>query len=137
MKNPFNFYERLLPINNERKNAFEKLKGFSIDDSLVSLNTLRSLKIGEWHYTRDKKTKFKLIELTNKEAIFITIMEAGASFSLHEHDCTEKGIVVEGHLIDDLNHLKVKKDENWIYVKGVKHKPYCLVRSVYEVTFME
>lgn len=137
MKNPFNLHKYLVPLNERRKEAFNKLQGFSIDNSVITLKTLRSLELNKWNYTEDRKVKYKLIDLTDSEAVFITVMEAGAEFSIHEHDCIEKGIVVEGHLIDDINHLKVLKGEKWEYKEHQNHKPYCRVKSIYEVTFVE
>ena len=112
------------------------LGGFSNDiNEEVSIKTLRSLEIGKWYYTDKKDIKYKLTTLTEKEAVFITIMDAGAAFGIHKHDGVEKGIVVDGHLIDDLNNLVVLKNERFEYKAGQSHKPYCKIKSVYEVTF--
>lgn len=136
MRNPFNHYKRLLSLNKKRKNLFKVLEGFSSDDkSMIDLESLRSLNIGEWHTFVGGR--YKLDRLTDDEAIFITEMDAGGTFGLHEHDCLERGLVIEGHLIDDINGLKVLKNEKWEYKANQEHTPYCKVESVYEVVFTE
>lgn len=126
----------------QKEIALKELNGlFNNDDSLVTLRTLRSLKFGKWYYNEDKTVKFKLVRLTEKEAFFISeinpIGGKPAVYGLQRHDCTEKGIVKEGHLIDDVAHLKKLKGESWEYKKNQKHEPYATIRSVYEVTFTE
>lgn len=120
-----------------QKYLLKELEGFSKDKSIVTLHTLRSLELNKWYYADDSKIKYKLIELTDSEAVFITVMEAGAKFAMHKHDGEERGVVVEGHLIDDINHLKLLKGEEFKYRENQYHEPYCTVKSIYEVTFIE
>ena len=126
----------------QKEIALRELDGiFNNDDSLVTLRTLRSLKFGKWYYNDDKTVKFKLIRLTEDEAVFISelnpINGKPAIYGLQRHDCIEKGIVKEGHLIDDVAHLKKLKGELWEYKKNQKHEPYATIKSIYEVTFTE
>lgn len=136
MRNPFNLYKDLVSINQKRKNLFNTLEGFSSDESsMIDLETLRSLNVGEWHAFVGGR--YKLARITKDEAIFITEMDAGGTFGLHEHDCIERGIVIEGHLLDDLNGLKILKNETWEYKIDQEHTPYSKVKSIYKVVFTE
>lgn len=125
----------------EKTNEFLKkadvvLKGFSSgENSLVDIKTLRSLIIEKWYYLENNAGRYKLVSLTEDEATFVTEMNEGGSFGVHHHDGEETGIVVEGHLIDDINNLKVLKGETFKYNKNQSHKPYCRIKSIYEVSF--
>ncbi len=122
----------------KHREVMHVLDGFSSDrHSLIDYNTLRSLVKNKWYYLDENQGRYKLTKLTDLEAVFITEMREGGTFGLHEHDCVERGVVVEGHLIDNLNNLKVLKGEKWEYKKNQDHKPYCRVRSIYEVSFSE
>lgn len=130
------FIEQSKQIVSELKGVFDK------KDSLVTLKTLRSLEFEKWYYNEDESVKFKLIRLTKDEAVFIGVINPikqgqKTEFGLQRHDCIERGIVVEGHLIDDLNHIKALKNETWQYKIDQRHRPYAEVYSVYEVTFTE
>jgi hypothetical protein len=126
----------------KKKELMKELKGmFDSKDSMVTLKTLRSLEFSKWYYSDDKTVKFKLIRLTEAEAVFISVIEPiegkPARYGLQKHDCIERGIVVEGHLIDDVNNLKLKSQETWEYKKNQRHQPYATIKSVYEVVFSE
>ena len=79
---------------------------------MVDIKTLRSLIIEKWYYLENNAGRYKLVSLTEDEATFVTEMNEGGSFGVHHHDGEETGIVVEGHLIDDINNLKVLKGGN-------------------------
>lgn len=121
-------------IEEKERRVHDILNGFKTKhNSLIPFKTLKNLPLDVWHYIDGGR--YKLIESSNTKIVFITEMEPGGCFGVHEHDCDEKVTIVEGELRDDSNNVLKKKGQNHIYQKGVVHKPYSNIKSVYEVVF--
>lgn len=118
------------------KQVQEELMGFETKEtSLITLETLRSLNLFEWHVSKDKKVRYCLIGITKDVAEFLTVMQEGGEFGMQEHDCIEIGVVLDGHLIDVENDLLINKFEDWLYKEHQEHAPKSNLRSIYLVKF--
>lgn len=136
MRNPLNLYRSLIALNKRREEAFKQLEGFSNnEDTVITKETIRGLEMGKWNYLKEDNGRYKLIELTEDTAVFLTEMNVNGTFGIHKHDCIEMGEIIKGDLIDEMNDLKLGEGETFCYEPFQKHKPYCSMKSVYKVTF--
>lgn len=122
-------------IERERKKCFKELEGFTVDNSIITLEVLKSLELNKWYYMSNDAGRYRKIKHTNHSLTFITEMVAGGSFSMHKHNCSEFVRVLSGDLIDDKNSIYLQEEDVYIYPPYRYHKPYCTVDSVYEVIF--
>lgn len=111
--------------------------------TLITYKDLISIEFNVWIRVNEG-VKFMRIEHPTKPAFFHTVMEPEltenkvAEFGLQEHDCKEKGRVIEGELIETLEGNKTYKvDDEFIYPPFYKHKPKAYLYSVYEVEFIQ